>query len=303
MSGKRIWQSIGIAGTLGCLLFFIHNPSWPTPDKLLIFLTFVFMAISQAKALLGRLLPFVVLLLVYESFRGIATQLNHRVNFLWMPYMDKLMFGKLPTATLQRWWWHGHVQWYDFLFYGVYMMHFVLPIALAILVWKTRAAYYWRVISSYVVLSFAGFLTYLVFPAAPPWMASDQGYIERITHVSSYVWSALGFHNFNIAYSKIAPNPVAAVPSLHAAYSTLFVIFIFKLYGKKWGAVSLIYPFLIVTGTIYMGEHYAIDAVLGILYAVTSFTFVMWAYPKVVPWFKSQLKKLRRAEQGHAKDH
>jgi len=259
------------------------------------------MAISQAKELLKRLLPFVVLLLVYESFRGIANQLNHRVNFTWMPMMDKRIFGTLPTRTLQSWWWHGHVQWYDFLFYGIYMMHFVLPIALAILVWKTRAAYYWRVIGSYVVLSFAGFLTYLLFPAAPPWMASDRGYIQPITHVSNYIWAALGFHNFNLAYSKIAPNPVAAVPSLHAAYSTLFVIFIFKLYGKKWGVVSLIYPFMIITGTIYMGEHYAIDAILGIIYAATSFMFVMWVYPKVVPWLKHKIKGLGHVVKRTAK--
>jgi hypothetical protein len=250
------------------------------------------MAISQAKALFIRLFPFVALLLVYESFRGIASQLNSRVNFLWMPSVDIKLFGSLPTATLQRWWWHGHVMWYDFIFYGIYMMHFVLPIALAILVWKKRAGYYWQVISSYVVLSFAGFLTYLLFPAAPPWMASDQGYIQPITHVSNYIWASLGFHNFNLAYSKIAPNPVAAVPSLHAAYATLFVIFITKLFGKKWGLVACIYPILIYTGTVYMGEHYAIDAILGILYAFVSYYLVRWTYPMVAPKIKTFLRGL-----------
>ena len=166
--------------------------------------------------------------------------------------------------------------------------------ALAILVWKKRAGYYWQVISTYVVLSFAGFLTYLLFPAAPPWMASDQGYIQPITHVSNYIWASLGFHNFSLAYSKIAPNPVAAVPSLHAAYATLFVIFITKFFGKKWGVVSLVYPLLIFTGTVYMGEHYAIDAILGILYAFGSYFFVRWSYPKVAPKLKQILKRLSK---------
>lgn len=301
MQTRRVWRIVGIVGSVIIAAYYIHSPSWPTPDKILLFLTFVFMALGQAKEMLKRLAPFVILLLVYESFRGIATSLNHRVNFTWMPHVDTALFGTLPTAKLQQWWWHGYVQWYDFVFYGVYMLHFILPIALALLVWKTRAAYYWRVISTYVVLSFAGFLTYLLFPAAPPWMASDQYYIQPITHVSNYIWAALGFHNFNLAYSKIAPNPVAAVPSLHAAYSTVFVIFVFKLYGKKWGAVSLIYPLLIVFGTIYMGEHYAIDAILGILYAGCSFAFVMWAYPKVVPKLKMKMKSFHLTQKQAAR--
>ncbi len=289
---KKLWQVVGIIGSLVIVVFYLREPSWPTPDKLLIFLTFVFMAFGQAKAMLGRLLPFVVILLVYESFRGIASQLNSHVNFLWMPSVDIKLFGSLPTATLQRWWWHGHVMWYDFVFYGTYMMHFILPIALAILIWKKRVGYYWQVISTYVVLSFAGFLTYLLFPAAPPWMASDQGYIQPLTHVSNYIWASLGFHNFSLAYSKIAPNPVAAVPSLHAAYATLFVIFITKFFGKKWGLVSCVYPILIVVGTVYMGEHYAIDAILGILYAFASYYLVRWSYPKVAPRIKSLLKSM-----------
>lgn len=294
MNAQRIWRIVGAVGAIVIILLYIHSPSWPTPDKILLFLTFVFMALGQAKEMLKRLLPFVVLLLVYESFRGIADQLNNRVNFTWMPSVDINLFGSLPTATLQQWWWHGHVMWYDFLFYGVYMLHFILPITLAILVWKLREAYYWRVISSYVVLSFAGFLTYFLFPAAPPWMASDLGYIHPVTHVSNYIWAALGFHNFNLAYSKIAPNPVAAVPSLHAAYSAIFVIFVIKLFGWKRGWIALIYPLLIVVGTVYMAEHYVIDALLGIAYAFGSYFLVMWSYPKIAPKIKALGKSIKK---------
>lgn len=262
---------IGVAGTIACLAIFVARPSFPTPDKLVIFLIFIFMIFNQALSMLKRLLPFVALLLVYESFRSIANQLNSHVNYSLAPHIDKLLFGNLPTVYFQDWLWQGHVRWYDYALYTPYLLFFIVPLGLALLVWKTRANYYWRVVSTYLVLFFSGFLTYLFFPAAPPWLASDGHYIQHITRISSYVWSGLGIHNFPSFYNHIAPNSVAAVPSLHAACSTLLSIFIFKLYGKKWGALSLLYPLSIYFGVIYEGEHYAFDVILGIIYGITAY--------------------------------
>lgn len=272
---KPAKRPLRIVGAIGLMLFmalYIHTPSFPTPDKILVFATFVAMIFGQAKELLRRFVPFVALLLVYESFRGLATGLIVRVNYLFMPAVDKLIFaGRLPTIVLQKWWWHGHVMWYDFLFYGAYTLHFVLPFALATLVWKTRENHYWRVITAYVTVSFAGFLTFLIFPAAPPWLASDKGLIQPVAHISTSIFSALGIQDFPSVYNKISPNLVAAVPSLHAAYSVLFVLFITRLYKTKWRFLAIVYPALIWLGTVYMGEHYVIDIILGAIYAVASY--------------------------------
>lgn len=290
---------LGLIGTVVCAVIFIREPSFPTPDKLLVVLTFVFMMFGQAEALLKRFLPFALLLLVYESFRGLVTHLNNHVNYLWMPGVDKIIgAGQLPTQWLQRWWWHGHVQWYDYVFYITYMLHFVLPFALAVLVWKLRERHYWRVVTAYVTVSFAGFLTFLAFPAAPPWMASDKGLIEPITRISSDVWYTLGVHDFPSVYNKISPNPVAAVPSLHAAYATLFALFIFTLFPKtKWKYLSLLYPLFIYVGTVYQGEHYAIDELLGGVYAVAAF----FAAPYILRWllgaYAHSVKRLQLISQ------
>ena len=264
----RIVGGLGLVVTLG---IYVVRPSFPTPDKLLIVLAFTGMLFGQAKELLKRLLPFVVLLVVYESFRGLAHKLNTHVHFTFMADFDKWLFGSLPTKSLQNVMWHGTVQWYDFVFYIVYMLHFVMPLGLAILIWKKRDKFYWRFMAAYVALSFMGFMTYLIYPAAPPWMASDKGLIEPITRVSSNVWYALGVHDFPSLYNKIAPNPVAAVPSLHAAYAALFAIIIYRLFGKKWGAIAALYPSLMFIGIVYLGEHYVFDVLLGIIYAVAAY--------------------------------
>lgn len=288
----KLIRTVGLAGAATCLVIFFFNPSFPTPDKILVFLTFLFLAFNRAKALLLRLLPFVILLFVYELFRGLAPLINGRVEFKWMPSVDAWLFGGLPTKELQNWLWNGQVQWYDFFMYVFYMAHFVLPIVLALIIWRYREKFYWRYISAYIVVCLAGFLTFLAFPAAPPWMAAEQGVIPPIERVSSHVWFALGVEDFPSVYNKVAANPVAAVPSLHAAFATLFSIFVFKLFGRRWGLVSLIYPLTIYFGTIYQGEHYAIDEILGAAYAVGAYYIAV-----TLPWPRLKKKARRFGEK------
>ncbi|HEV7454207.1 MAG TPA: phosphatase PAP2 family protein [Candidatus Saccharimonadales bacterium] len=302
LNRQNILRIIGAIGTLTCLILFVRDFSWPTPDKLLVFLTFVFMMFSQALAMLKRLGPVVAIIFVYESFRGLAPSLNSHVHYTMMIHADQTLFNVLPTAWLQNLLWHGHVMWYDFVFYGAYMLHFILPLGLMLLIWKFHDKQYWRVAGTYLVLSFAGFLTFLLYPAAPPWLASNGGYIPHITRVSSDVFNAMGVHDFPSLYNTLSPNPVAAVPSLHAAYATLLVIFLWRYFGRKWGLIAGIYPLLIWLGTVYMGEHYAVDELLGIIYAVAAYIGVYAFADKLWPRLQQRLPSLRRKSKTVAVD-
>lgn len=287
-------RAVGLLGTVLCIALFVRAPSFPTPDKLVIFLAFVFMIFNQAWAMLKRLLPFVIILLFYESFRGLAHQINKNVNYYLAPHFDKFVFRQLPTITLQHWLWKGRTSWYDYVFYLAYMMHFIFPIGLAILVWKTREKFYWRVVSTYLVVAFSSFITFFLLPAAPPWLASQNHYIEPIRRISSDVWAGLGLHNFPSVYNHISPNPVAAIPSLHAAWATLLVIFVYRLYGLRWSIVAGIYPLLIYVGTVYQGEHYAFDVIAGIIYASLGYLltpYVMRLAVRGWQFISSQLPK------------
>jgi membrane-associated phospholipid phosphatase len=59
---------------------------------------------------------------------------------------------------------------------------------------------------------------------------------------------------------------VAAFPSLHAAYATLFSIFMFKL-GRKYGLASLPIAGGVYFSIIYLGQHFLVDLLGGIAYA------------------------------------
>lgn len=268
---QNIFKVIGVFGTLVCITVFVHSPSFPTPDKLIVFLVFAFMAFGQTIEGLKRFTPFIVLMLVYESFRGLADHLNSHVDYLFAPHLDKLIFGNLPTVYLQNWLWDGHTSWYDFVLYLPYFLHFIIPLGLGIIVWRTRDKHFWRVMNTFIVVAFGAFVTFLLFPAAPPWLASQNHYIQPITRISSDVWASLGIQDFPSLYNHISPNSVAAIPSLHAAWATLLFIFVYKLYGKKWAIIAATYPVLIYIGTIYEAEHYATDVAIGVAYAVVGY--------------------------------
>lgn len=283
-----------IAGVV--LLLSLKRSIW-TPDTLFIVLLAIFVVLGQARIFILRFAPFLLLLLTYDSFRAIADDLNKNVHFWEMIYADTWMFGALPTATLQHWWWHGALQWYDFYFYFLYTIHFLAPVLLAVLFWKLHDWLYWPFVAALVGLSFAAFITYVVFPAAPPWMASELGYIEPIHRISSDVWRAMGVQDFSAVYTNLSPNPVAAVPSLHSAYPMLFAMFLVKAFGwaRMWWI--FIYPVSMWIGVTYLGEHYVIDAILGALYAVVAYyasmRFFAWARGR--EWvFKKEY------ERGHA---
>jgi len=266
------------------VIFIVKRAFW-TPDLIFAGLFVLFALLGQGKSFAVRFLPFVLLLLSYEKLRSLASYLNKHVHYLGMPHFDQWLFhGVLPTAWLQQHFYHGHIGPLDMYFYFLYTLHFVTPLLLAVAIWKAQPKQYWFYMTSLLVLSYAGFITYVLFPAAPPWLASDLHLIQPIHHLSSDIWGAFGVKNFSEYYNHLSANLVAAMPSLHAAYPTLFALMVRKIWGTRWFIISLVYPISIWVGVVYLGEHYVADVLAGIVYAIASYL--------AAPWVLKQCSKL-----------
>ena len=63
---------------------------------------------------------------------------------------------------------------------------------------------------------------------------------------------------------------ISAMPSLHNATSTLFMIAAYRIH-KTFGHVMLAFLLCIIIGSVHLAWHYAVDAYAGILIAV-----IMW---------------------------
>jgi hypothetical protein len=239
-----------------------------TPDLLFLIFLFLFALYGQGKQFIFSLGPFVLLLLTYDSLRSFAPYINKHVHYTEMINFDRWLFhGTLPTVWLQHLLYHGHLVWYDYYFYFFYMCHFLTPLVVAIVIWKLRPQFYNRYIVAFLLVTYASFVTYIIFPAAPPWMASQLGLIPHIEQLSTDIWWSIGVHNFPSIYAKLSPNEVAAVPSLHAAYPMLMWLFIRRAFGWRWALALIWYPISLWVGIVYLGEHYVFDTLLGIAYA------------------------------------
>ena len=269
-----------------------------TPDRLFLYLLFAAIIIGRGKTFLRDWVPFLALLLGYEMLRGFADSF-FKVNVENLVIWEKaLFFGFVPTQVLQNIFYKsGQIGFVDVGATIFYFLHFPLPLVTAFFLWIKNKSHYYRFVVALILLSFTGFVTFLLFPAAPPWYAANEGLIS-ITKITNLAVDYLGWSwNISYYYQRLNPNPVAAMPSLHAAYPVL-VLLALRAYKKKLFWFFLPYPFLVWFSIVYLGEHYVIDIIAGIFYAVAAYYIVYhfekirsWVSPKVSTGFRS-IKKL-----------
>jgi hypothetical protein len=224
-------------------------------------------------------LPMVVLLFAYDYTRGLADSVGMPVHFTTMIDFDQLVFfGQTPTEWLQpRIIDSGGVHWWDVCFTFIYTSHFIVPFALAGALWARNRRAFKQFTHRFLTLSGAGLATYILFPAAPPWMASEQGLLDPITRSSGRGFELISVHTaaaFDKGQSVV--NLVAAVPSLHAGISMLVSLFLWPRVGRWWRPFVGLYPLVMALMLIATGEHYFFDVVLGWLYAAT--VMAGWAW-------------------------
>jgi membrane-associated phospholipid phosphatase len=272
------------------IYFFVAGIPWST-DWVFIYITAGLVISSLGtgvkwKRLLKDWLPLFLVLTGYGLLRGYAS------HTLWGPlvrpqtWFDRLIGGgTVPTATLQRWlytpflhgaWFNiGGLPFYDYICWGCYMSHFFTSFIIAGVLWKTNYAKFRRYVPMFVGLTFIGYVTYVLYPAMPPWMASQLGYMPHITRLIPIVLDHLHFHTGAAIFTggPKFDNNVAAMPSLHAGYTALICLFFWKGSSVRKRVLLVAYPLLMAFTLVYTGEHFVIDIFIGWLYAAATVYF------------------------------
>lgn len=267
-----------------------------TPDVMAVALVLAAVLLGRTRLFLRDWLPFVVIFLAYELMRGIADDAGFPVHVADVIAVERWLFGgTLPTAWLQ-----------DLLApasgVGVaavvatvlYMMHFVIPVATGFVLWIRDRASYHDYLVAFILLSFAGFITFLFLPVAPPWWAADRGFLDgpdgqpivRYLKPDAFALLAerLGFPNgtevTTYIFYGVNPNGVAAFPSLHAGYPFLSFLVLRKQFGRiAW--LAMIYCIAVWWAIVFLGDHYVVDVLAGIAYAWAAYLVA----PRLHGWF------------------
>lgn len=219
--------------------------------------------------LLAEWLPVAALLLAYDATRGFADGLGMPVHVTELVAVDRwLGGGVLPTVWLQR---HLEADWWKALAAIVYGSHFVVTPLLLCVLWVRNRRLWGQYVRLVLALSAAGLVTYVLYPAAPPWLAARDGVVEPIRRLSANGWDVLGLPHAGalLADSQGQVNKVAAVPSLHTAFAVLTCLVLFPVARRAWQRAGLLaYAVMMPLVLVWAGEHYAIDTLLGAGYAV-----------------------------------
>jgi membrane-associated phospholipid phosphatase len=251
------------------------------------------------------LVPFAVVLIVYDHLRGIADTLG--MPTWWHPQLDvdKALFGgRVPTVVLQEHFKHiPQARWWDVVAAVTYFSFFFLPYVTAGVLWLRGRRDFRRWAARFVSLSLLGFAFFALIPAAPPWAAARCTAAQVSSHPSAplCMFRGAGAHNGLLgAFTETQPGSapyverfstfgltrlhlhfasamiktgqassdlVAAVPSLHAGGIMLFTIFFWRRANRFWKGVLVAYNPLMAFALVYTGEHYVSDILAGWLLA------------------------------------
>jgi membrane-associated phospholipid phosphatase len=216
----------------------------------------------------------IALLVVYALLRGFADETFVPVHVTAPIRVDEwLGGGTTPTERLQASWCgepclvESPPRWWDTLFTTTYASHFWVALTLAGVLWVRSRDEWVRWMRRFVAMNFAGLTIYFLYPMAPPWMASRDGFIGAVGRITSRGWAELDLHRQSIVFGGL-PNKVAAMPSLHAGFSFLVVLYAIQRLRHPARWLLLAYPLTMSLTLVYSGEHYVVDAIAGALVAL-----------------------------------
>jgi hypothetical protein len=257
-------------------------------DRYFLILLVPALALGVARRYVLDFFPFIALMLCYEEARGLAHKISPHPYYLPQIDIDKALFGgTIPTVWLQDKLWDGHVHWWEQVLDVLLHLHFIVPPTILFLIWLWDRALYYRFAITILVISYLGAVGFALWPAAPPWMASQHHVIPHIAQISSRI-SEVQVGGTDVRstgsylISHLSRNASAAVPSLHAAYSFMVVLMAATI-SRRLLPLGLVYAGAMWFTIVFFGEHYVSDALIGIALAAAVFVGVRRALPHT--WF------------------
>jgi hypothetical protein len=260
-SRERVISIFGVVAFVAISVVFVSRDGlFLSTDTVLVWVVAALVALSLTDLhrvglrLLWDWLPFGAVLLFFHYAHGMSELLHTRVH------------SQLQHAFHQT----RHVRFWQYGLWGVYMTYFFLALFVAGVLWRFAYPLFREFRFLFVVLSGLGCLTYVLYPADPPWIISQQlREIPTIYRVLIETWDTVGLHQAGALVERGSAfhDATAAVPSLHAGVTMLVCLFFWPL-ARPWvRALLVLYVLAMAFTLVYSGEHYVFDIFTGWIYA------------------------------------
>lgn len=209
-------------------------------------------------ALAGELAIVAVLVLFYDSIRGLAevrrvVAMDNGRQLLSFEHRIGIDM-ELPSNL----WLAAHHYLADVASWYYQLAHLTVTLGVLVVCYVRRPDIYRSARNALILINIVGLLIYWVYPVAPPRLLPGTAFID-VTEVTGAA----------DASTTSAPNPYAAMPSLHTAWAVWVTVVALILFGA-WSIrlLAVLYPVLTVAVIVTTGNHFLLDTLAGAVLAV-----------------------------------
>jgi len=308
----RIYVLIGIVVYFVLINQIIHV----RPDHAFLALIVFSLALGKgnSKQFLIDWSPFIFFWVAYDMMRGIADSVRSVINVIPPVYVEFKIFGSWLGHQIPCFFWEHYQAIHDgqvlkalldVMGANFYTLHFGAPLIIGWIFWHTTSdrKMFYHFVYTLTLLNIMALITFMLYPAAPPWYVYKYGLGQPVGLIEG---SASGLVNFDkligtkflqSIWDTFNANLFAAIPSLHGAYPCVIAFFGMKKFKKK-RALWLLYPIGTWFSAVYLGEHYIIDLIIGLIYFIIAYQIVSrLIYPKLFKNYVDRTdKKLQTAD-------
>jgi hypothetical protein len=235
---------------------------------------------EKTKRLYVGLLPVALVALFYDAMRfvknvGLSESTVHLCD---LRAAEMRWFGVNAggtRVTLHDWLQAHATIGLDAFFSVPYGTFLIVVVAYAIFLYRRHFPVLQSFTWGFLALNVAGFLTYHLYPAAPPWYYHQHGCAVDLGAAASAgpnllrVDALVGLNYFAGFYGR-SSDVFGAVPSLHVAYPLLLVTEGWRLHGALGRTLLLAFYVWMCCAAVYLDHHWVIDVVLGSGYALAT---------------------------------
>jgi membrane-associated phospholipid phosphatase len=285
MKSFRIRRHDALPLTLaGVYFLIIHWSMGLRPEHLLlvVFILGCYFLHAKSRVFVLDFLPLAFFGIIYDFLRIYPKAWTGPIHVAWPYELERALFG-IPTAAgrvipsffFQK----HHLPFLDILTGLVYSLHMIVPIGFAFYAWLKDRDFARRFNWIFFTLNLLAFVTYVALPVAPPWYVEQFGFrpgdwslapqAAGLIHFDALI----GHPYFQEVYAKNS-WVYGAIPSMHAGFPFLVVLFARKVLGPKGLIPLVLFMLLVWFSAVYLGHHYAIDLIAGVLYVFAA----VWVY-------------------------
>jgi membrane-associated phospholipid phosphatase len=222
---------------------------------------------------LRTILPFVMCIAVYTNLHDTVRYVNsHDIH----PYLSRIeawIFGGQPVLWAEAYITRGRTEFFNFFYANFYLVAPSVPV----LLWLAgRRAEARTVLLGVIICFYTGYVLYVVFPAAPPRLYYAAQGLFTVTLKGGPIT------NFQEYLIGMMPNHAerGAFPSLHAAISTLSLVYAWR-HTRWFFPILFVFVCGLLVSTVYLRHHWVVDLVAGLCLV----PWTLWFAPRFERWW------------------